>query len=367
MNRHTSQFPNGADRRSVDVRWVLSLLAGVLIFFSIGCGGALAEDSRFKTPAPGALWARDNLIAWIVAPFDERRRSPEERAEMVSRLGFRHYGHISFGTDIDAAFDAEIAALKRHGINPIAWWFPFDADDPQARVILEVFKRHHIQPQLWVLQSIKPSRQPVQLKDIENLSPEAQREVRLRATRQDLRKKTPQEQAQRVGLEADRIKALVKLAEPYGCKVNLYNHNGWFGMMPNEVAIIERLKEQGINDVGIVYNFSHARDELHDDTIDFPAIWKLIKPYTVAVNITGMQWEGTLVYPSQGDYELEMMRIIQRSGWKGHIGLIAEMRGDAEITLGNYLKGFDWLVAELDRPGSAGPRPFPPFEGVRTD
>jgi len=33
-----------------------------------------------------------------------------------------------------------------------------------------------------------------------------------------------------------------------------------------QVAIIERLKTLGVTDVGIVYNFSHARDELHDDT-----------------------------------------------------------------------------------------------------
>jgi len=36
--------------------------------------------------------------------------------------------------------------------------------------------------------------------------------------------------------EADRIYALAKRAAPYGIKVALYNHNGWFGMMDNELA-----------------------------------------------------------------------------------------------------------------------------------
>ena len=31
--------------------------------------------------------------------------------------------------------------------------------------------------------------------------------------------------------------------------------------------------------VGIVYNFSHSRDELHDDSQHFPQLWQLIKPY----------------------------------------------------------------------------------------
>jgi hypothetical protein len=69
---------------------------------------------------------------------------------------------------------------------------------------------------------------------------------------------------------------------------------------------------------------------------------------------------GKIIYPSQGIHELEMMRTIQESGWRGPIGLIAEKGGDAEITLGNYIKGLDWLAAELKQPGSGGPPPFGP-------
>jgi hypothetical protein len=92
---------------------------------------------------------------------------------------------------------------------------------------------------------------------------------------------------------------------------------------------------------------------------DFAAIWARMKPYVVAVNITGMvlgQGEK-LMPPSQGDHELGMLRIISASGWRGPIGLIAEQGGDAEMTLGNGLRGADWLRAELAQRGSGGDRP----------
>jgi sugar phosphate isomerase/epimerase len=165
--------------------------------------------------------------------------------------------------------------------------------------------------------------------------------------------KTEAEQVQRTDQEAERIRKIVELAAPYGCKVELYNHNGWFGQPDNEVAVIERLKQKGVGGVGMVYNFSHG----HGDIADFPAIWKRIEHYVVAVNVTGMVMNGRIIPPSQGDKELEMMRTIQQSGWHGPIGLIAEQGGDAEVTLGNNLRGLDWLKKELAHPGSGGERP----------
>jgi sugar phosphate isomerase/epimerase len=171
---------------------------------------------------------------------------------------------------------------------------------------------------------------------------------------------TSDQQQQRVKQEADRLNALVKLAAPYGSKIEIYNHNGWYGLVENELAVIARLEELGVTDVGIVYNFSHARDDLHNDSINFPALWKTIQPHVVAVNITGMGPIDQIIYPSQGAHELEMMRTIQTSGWNGPIGLIAEKGGDAEVTLKGYITGLDWLAAEIKQPGSGGLPPFPP-------
>lgn len=382
MNRYVRRFPEVTSKAKVRACRCLSLLAGVLSVFSTGSSAALAEDSRLDTSGAGTLWARDNLVAWCVAPWDAKKRGPEERARMLARLGFKHYAYITLSKETDAELDAEIEALKERGINLLASYFPFDADNPLARKTLELFKRRSVQPQLWVELSPEnfawPKNQeewtklvpegPPMLQPGENIDalPEPERsrmraaisKVMAQVRRSDM-PKTAQEQRQRVARESDRIHALHKLAQPYGVRIELYNHNGWFGMMDNQVAIIESLRRRGITDVGIVYNFSHARDELHDDTIDFAAIWTKIKRYVVAVNITGTAWERTYIYPSQGDRELVMMGIIERSGWKGHVGLIAEKGGDAEVTLRNYMVGLDWLAAELRKPGSGGPRPFP--------
>jgi sugar phosphate isomerase/epimerase len=282
-----------------------------------------------------SLWRHDNLVAWCVVPFDALHRGPEERAQMLHQLGFKHFAYDWRENDIPT-FDMEIEALQKHGIDLIAWWFPFDADDPLAKQTLETFRRHHVHPQLWVMQSQKESAEP-------NPKPT-----------------TGEEQQRRVRQEADRIYRLVTLAAPYGSRIELYNHNGWYGLVENELAILARLQELGVTDVGMVYNFSHAHDEDHDDTAVFPELWARMQSHVVAVNITGMGPIDQIIYPSQGNHELNMMRIIEKSGWKGPVGLIAEKGGDAEVTLSNYLKGLDWLAAEIKQPDSGGPRPFQP-------
>ena len=269
------------------------------------------------------LLERENLTAWCVVPFDAKGRGPEERAEMLERLGFRNFAYDWRGKDV-ASFDAEVLALKKHGVALAAWWFPTNVEDATTGVILDVMKRHDIHPQLWVMGSGGPTH-------------------------------SPEEQAQRVEQEAARIGKLAALAKPLGCNVELYNHNGWFGVPDNEIAVIERLRAGGVEGVGMVYNFSHG----HADVEDFTARWARMKPYVVAVNITGMvlgQGEK-LMPPAQGEHELEMLRIISASGWRGPIGLIAEQGGDAEVTLGNGLRGADWLKAELAKPGSGGEKP----------
>ena len=273
------------------------------------------------------LWSHDNLVAWCAVPFDANKRGPEERAAMLERLGFKHFAY-DWRPEHIPTFDAEISALKKHGVNLLAWWFPFQPDDPAAKATLEVFKRHNVHPQLWVMQA--PGKATQALSD-----------------------------EQQIEQNAERIAGLAKLAAPYGCRVGMYNHNGWFGVLDHQLAVLQRVREKGVSDVGIVYNFSHARDPHHDDTTDFPALWKKVQPHVIAVNVTGMRMEGQIIYPSQGDSELAMMRTIQESGWTGPVGVIAEKGGDAEVTLKNYLIGIDWLAAEIKQPGSAGPKPFP--------
>jgi azurin/sugar phosphate isomerase/epimerase len=281
---------------------------------------------------PMELFAIGNLHAWCVPPFDAKKRTPEERAEMLQKLGFKHFVYDWRPKDIPT-FDDEIAGLKKRGIEMRGWWSPTDPRDPVLKQILEVFKRQDVHPQLWVMGSGSMT-------------------------------KTPEEQKRRVEQEADRIRQIADLARPYGCKVELYNHGGWFGQTDNQVAIIEHLKTLGTTDVGIVYNFSHG----HGDIADFAAIWKRMQPYVVTVNVTGMveNGESKIMPPSQGKFELDMLRVVLDSGWKGPIGVIAEQGGDAEVTLGNYLRGLEWCKKELVEPGSGGPKPnFTPTAAPR--
>jgi sugar phosphate isomerase/epimerase len=299
---------------------------------------SIAADKPEKGAIKGgssSLWSHENLFAWCVVPFDGKNRGPEERAQMLKRLGFMQFAYDWRYKDIPT-FDAEIDALQEHGIHLLAWWFPLDADNPTATATLNLFKRHDVHPQLWV--------------DLNSIDMPGSETV----------PKTPEGQEQRIKRDADRIKAIVQLAAPYGSSVALYNDDGWIGIEENQLAVIDRLKATGVNGVGMVYNFSHAHDDLHDDTGNFPPLWKRIKPYVVAVDISGIGPQGEELYPSQGDRELEMMRTIQQSGWRGPVALIAEKGGDAEITLRDYRTGLDWLAAELKQPGSGGHRPFPP-------
>jgi hypothetical protein len=318
-------------------------------------------------------WAHGNLVAFGVIPFDARQREPEERAQMLERLGYKNFVY-SFREKHIRTLDVEIDALKRNGIRLSALML-YVVDDPDAKVdwrnyliaspdvfmgkakpngltledLLKTFRRHNVRPQLWMISYPMNPRAAAETRSADQLS-----QRMTESMRRDL---TAFPQQQRVMLEGDRMNALARLAAPYGVKVEMYNHGGWLGMIDNQIAVIERLKEQGVTDVGMVYDFAHGRDELHDDSSNFPALWKQAKPYVVEVNIGHMNRNGAGIPTTQDNRELEMMRIVQDSGWRGPIGLDAMQGGDAEVALKSALLEFDWLSAELRQPGSGGPLP----------
>ena len=95
-----------------------------------------------------AIYAKENLVAWCIVPFDAKQRGPEKRAAMLERLGIRKLAYDYRAQHIPM-FDAEMQALKKHGIELTAWWFPRTLND-EARHILSVLKRHRVKTQLWV-------------------------------------------------------------------------------------------------------------------------------------------------------------------------------------------------------------------------
>ena len=292
---------------------------------------ALALPLRAEPPPD--VFRQENLAAWCIVPFDAKKRGPEERAQMLKRLGLSKLEY-DYRAEHIPTFDAEVEAMKRHGIEFTAWWFP-GALNGEAKLILDVIKRHGITPQLWITGGGE----------------------------------TPKDEAgqkARVEAEAERLKPIAEAAAPLGCKVALYNHGAWFGEPENQIEIIRRLAQDGVTNVGIVYNFHHG----HDHLTRFPELWKKMMPHLLAVNLNGMEAGGDrrgrkIIHLGEGDLELGLMRIIRDSGWQGPVGIIDHRaETDSEETLKNNLRGLDWLRKELDEPGSGGAPPFPPKVGA---
>lgn len=293
---------------------LLSLLAVVALPFA-----ALAQ----QTPD---LFAQENLVAWCLVPFDAKKRGPEERAAMLEKLGFKHFAY-DYRAEHIPTWDAEIDALKKHGIELSAWWFPGSLND-EAKKTLELFQRHGVKPDLWITGGGVPT-------------------------------KDAAEQEARVETEAKRVKAIAEAAAPLGIKVALYNHGNWFGEPENQIAIIERLKRDGISNVGLVYNLHHGHDHLDR----FPELLAKMKPYLLTLNLNGMRRgadkQGDKILPlAQGDLDLELLKAIRASGWTGPIGILNHTPEDAEARLLDNLDGLHWLLPQLEgKP--AGEKPTP--------
>ena len=76
------------------------------------------EAAREKSDG---LFARDNLVAWCIVPFDGKRRGPAARAEMIKRLGLRRVAY-DWREEHVPTFEQEILEYKKRGIEYFAFW-----------------------------------------------------------------------------------------------------------------------------------------------------------------------------------------------------------------------------------------------------
>ena len=60
--------------------WMPAVLSVALV---LGNAALPAADG----PANLEIFAKDNLVAWCIVPFDAKKRGPSARAEMLGRLG----------------------------------------------------------------------------------------------------------------------------------------------------------------------------------------------------------------------------------------------------------------------------------------
>jgi len=288
------------------------LLAGTLAILP---AALLADDS--KPASPLDLFARDNLVAWCIVPFDAKNRGPAERAAMVRRLGLRRVAYDWRANHVPT-FEEEIQQYNKHGIEYFAFWGTHER-------AFELFSKYKLRPQIW----------------------------------QTLGSPTADTQQQRIAAAARQMLPLVEQTRKLDCKLGLYNHGGWGGEPDNLVAVCQYLRQHHKADhVGIVYNLHHG----HGHIKDFRESLQRMKPYLLCLNLNGMNTDGDrkgqkILPLGAGEHDLALLKIIVESGYRGPIGIIGHTNDDVEQRLRDNLDGLDWLLAQLQgKP--AGPKPM---------
>lgn len=284
-----------------------------LFSLSLTLAAALLAPAAPEGRQKASVFSKDNLVAWCIVPFDAKMRGPEERAQMLQRLGITRLAYDWRDKDIPT-FDQEIDALRKHGIRLQAFWTtsgPNPAADQRVATILDLLKRRSVKTELWYM--FTPPREFPELS-----------------------------QEQKVAMVSQAVAWLAGEAKKIGCSVGLYNHGGWFGEPENQLAIMERVK---MGNVGIVYNFHHGHEQLDR----FPELFAKVLPHLMAVNVNGMKKDGPMILPiGDGDRELEMLKVIRQSTYRGPIGILGHRADqDVEVSLKQNLAGLQRLLGKL--------------------
>ncbi len=273
------------------------------------------------TALPGRLpaqkkadFSKSNLVAWCIVPFDAKQRSPEERAAMLHDLGITRLAYDWREQHIPT-FDDELRALIKYGIKLEAFWMASGrnpANNPNIRAVFEFLERNRVKTSLWLMMTEWPG--------FEELSQQGKVEAMSRE-----------------------IRYIAEKAGDLGCEVALYNHGGWFGEPENQIEIIRYLN---LDNVGMVYNFHHARKHLSG----FADFYPLMQPYLKCINLAGLKKRDSERFyrVGQGDAEKEMIRQVWKSGYRGPFGIINhDENKDAEKGLLEEIAGLKWILFEL--------------------
>ena len=278
-------------------------------------------------PDQAKSWADENLAAWAFLDFDPAGRTPDERAQMLKRLGLTKCGYEGHPRWISQLED-HIVAYRKHGIELLGIYLEIRAENPleqdYLREAIEIFERQQHPLQLWL------------------------------TVRDSLLADVPEEQ--RTEKVCDFIRPLADRVIPAGFKIAMYNHGGWTGLPNNQVQVIERLQTwYDAGDLGIVLNFHHA----HPFVDQFEALIKQAQPYLFLVNTNGMRvktnadgkqvGDPKILPLGQGNHEVDMLRVVKESGYAGPIGVIDHMKQvDPEMNLQNNLEALKMILSQLD-------------------
>ena len=283
-----------------------------LVFLLVFSG--LSSTTRAQKNRQPTLFERRNLVAWCIVPFDKMKRSPEQRAAMLKELGITQLAY-DWRDEHLPTMEEEIRTLKKNNIKLKSVWFWVNGGtqrtlDPSNDFILKTLKSNDVKTELWL---------SFNNNFFANLSDD-----------EKLRKAVAA------------IREINNKAKAIGCSLHLYNHGSWFGEPENQVKIIESL---GTKDIGIVYNFHHARHQ----TNAFPRLLDVMKPYLTTVNINGMKEGGPMIMNvGEGNKELEMLKQLKASGYTGSIGILSHVDDeDAKVVLKRNLEGLKTLLKEM--------------------
>lgn len=284
-----------------------------LVLAACGTGAAPPDVSVNEQAERTGLFAKDNLIAWCIVPFDASKRGPAERAAMLERLGL-HALAYDYRDEHIPTFDEEIAALRAKNIRLASWWCGgVDPREPlggSVALALDALKRNEASSDLWVMM------------------------------REDAFKGLSQQE--KVALAAEATEAIAAEAAKIQGRVGLYNHGGWFGEPENQLAIVDAVKAPN---VGMVYNFHHSHE--HFDRLK--TLFPRMAPHLLCVNLNGMTPGGEkIVGIGKGERDREMLELVMQSGYDGPIGILDHRNElDAEASLQENLDGLAKLVSEM--------------------
>ncbi len=302
------------------------LVAVILLFLTVFARG----EGTPQTERSGAsLFADDNLTAWLVMFTDKISRTPEKRAAMVEKLGFKRVGFEAFEKYIPI-LNEQMDAYERHGIQVTSVYFLIKTEKPSeeesVQRILETLKRRKATPELWVMFPRGAFDKASQEKRLESM--------------------------------ITAFSDMARAAKDAGCRMGLYNYGSWFGDVDMQLAIIKGVRERTEIEIGTVFNFHRG----HQHMEDFAIAIRRMQPHLMAVNLNGMKQVdagktggSALILPvGEGDAELSMMQELVDCGYQGPIGLIDHQSGvDAEIQLKANLAGLKQLRTQIKPPATS--------------
>lgn len=277
---------------------------------SITAGSTLALSNLLADEPKKDLFARDNLVAWCIVPFDSQKRGPDERVAVLKELGFKKYAY-DWRAEHLPTFDHELDLLKKEGIELTSVWFPAGLND-EAKTILGLLEKHGIKTQLWITMG-----DPAPNKSDE----------------------------EKVEAAASALRPIAEAAGKIGCRVSLYNHGSWFGEPENQLKVVEKI---GRDNVGIVYNLHHGHDHLDR----FAKMLDAIIPHLDALNLNGMDDDGErkgrkILALGEGERDLQLLKVIAASKYQGPIGILGHTNDDMRLRLMDNLDGLEWLRPQV--------------------